>query len=120
MSEMKRSLGRAARVLGSLSLMVTMVHCGGTSTVIPPSASGLIVTTITLPDGVVGAEYSATLAASGGTPPYTWSISSGSALPSWAALSAGGVISGTPNAAGGSGFLVAVTDSSSRVATQSL
>jgi len=97
-----------------------MVHCGGASSVIPPPSSGLIVTTITLPDGVVGVEYSATLAASGGTPPYRWSISSGSALPAWAALSAGGVITGTPNAAGGSDFLVAVTDTSSRVATQSL
>jgi hypothetical protein len=118
---MKRGLGRAARVLAGLSLMLAMVHCGSKSgTGLPPPSGGLIVDTITLPDGVVGVQYSATLAASGGTPPYTWSISSGSALPSWAALSTGGVISGTPNAAGGSGFLVAVTDSSSRVATQSL
>jgi len=118
---MKRGLGRAACVLANLSLLLTMVHCGPRmSTVIPPSSTGLIVTTITLPDGVVGVEYSATLAASGGTPPYKWSISSGSALPSWAALSSGGVISGTPNAAGGTDFLAAVTDSSSRVATQSL
>ena len=44
----------------------------------PPS-----VTTTSLPSAAVGVVYSATLAATGGTTPYTWSISSGS-LPAWA------------------------------------
>ncbi len=37
-------------------------------------ASTISITTASLPDGVVGNPYSQTLAAAGGTPPYTWSI----------------------------------------------
>ena len=58
-------------------------------------SSGPSVTTSSLPDATAGDAYSETLAATGGTPPCTWSISSGS-LPSWASLNAStGVISGT-------------------------
>lgn len=42
--------------------------------------SSLTVTTASLPGGEVGAAYSASLAASSGTPPYTWDIAAG-ALP---------------------------------------
>jgi hypothetical protein len=41
----------------------------------------LIITTSSLPSGKVGASYSTTLSASGGTPPYTWSISKKTASP---------------------------------------
>lgn len=40
----------------------------------------LSITTPSLPNGTVGSAYSQSLAASGGVPPYTWSVSSG-ALP---------------------------------------
>ncbi|MGD0920863.1 MAG: Ig domain-containing protein [Terriglobia bacterium] len=43
--------------------------------------------------------FSRTLEATGGTPPYKWTVSSGS-LPSGLALSADGILSGTPTAAG--------------------
>ena len=60
----------------------------------------LAITTASLPAGTVGAAYSATLAANGGTPPYTWSITSGS-LPGGLTLSATtGNITGMPTAAG--------------------
>src|SRR3970282_1752004 len=36
------------------------------------------ITTTSLPDGTMGAAYSAMLTASAGTPPYIWSITSGS------------------------------------------
>ena len=63
------------------------------------NATTLRVTTTALPSGQVGTAYSTTLAASGGTPPYQWSISSG-ALPPGLTLSAStGVISGTPTTA---------------------
>ena len=79
------------------------------------------ITTTSLPAGITGQPYSATLAATGGTGPYTWSISSGS-LPSGLTLnSSTGVISGTPT--GGPGpvyFTVKVTDSLSSTATQPL
>ena len=74
----------------------------------PPTP--IITTTSPLPTGVVGAAYSQTLAATGGSPTYTWSISSGS-LPLNLSLSSAGVISGTATVAGTASFTVKVTDS---------
>jgi hypothetical protein len=83
----------------------------------------LAITITSLPNGAVDVAYSTTLAASGGTSPYTWSISSG-ALPAWAKLDTStGVISGTPTAIGTSSFTVKVTDSTTPTpvtATQAL
>mgnify|MGYP002084191120 FL=1 len=51
----------------------------------------------TLPDANVNTLYNRTLLASGGTPPYTWSVSP--ALPTWLQLDAAtGTLSGTPTA----------------------
>jgi len=70
----------------------------------------LAVSTVTLANGVLGTAYTQTLAATGGNPPYTWSLVAGS-LPVGLNLStATGVISGTPNASGTSNFTVRVTD----------
>ena len=63
-----------------------------------------------LPAGAVAQPYSAAVAASGGTPPYSYSIESGS-LPAGLSLAADGSISGTPTEAGDSSFVIAVTDS---------
>ncbi len=63
--------------------------------------------------GTEGVAFSLTLVASGGTAPYTWSVSSGS-LPTGLTLNAGtGVISGTPTTPGRSTFEVQVQDSAS-------
>ena len=71
----------------------------------------LAVTTTSLPAATLGAPYSAALAATGGVPPYTWSVTSGK-LPTGLSLNpATGVISGTPAVLGTSGFTVGVTDS---------
>jgi Putative Ig domain len=73
----------------------------------------LSILTASLPSGVVGAEYTTTLAAAGGTGSDTWSVSSGK-LPAGLSLNGStGVISGTPTAAGNAGFTVSVTDSGS-------
>ncbi|HWB84179.1 MAG TPA: putative Ig domain-containing protein [Bryobacteraceae bacterium] len=85
-------------------------------TVTPPP---LKVTTTSLPAATVGATYSQTLAAGGGTPPYTWAVSDG-ALPQGLTLSAAGALSGTPAAAGTANFTVKVTDSANASATSAL
>ena len=81
----------------------------------------LTVSTPSLPNGGQSVAYSQTLAASGGTPPYSWSLLSGT-LPSGLTLSASGQVSGVPNAAGTSNFVVQVTDASvaAQSATQAL
>ena len=69
-----------------------------TWTFTPGSGSGgtLMITTGSLPNGQVNVPYNATLAASGGTTPYTWSLTSGT-LPAGLTLNAStGTISGTP------------------------
>ena len=78
----------------------------------------LAIATSALPSGTDGTAYSQTLQATGGTPSYTWSITSGS-LPSGLTLAAG-MISGTPTASGTFNFTVMVTDSGNPAKTKSL
>ena len=73
----------------------------------------LTVTTASLSAGVIGTAYSQTLAATGGVPTYTWSVTAGS-LPSGLSLNAAtGVISGTPSGTftSTSNFTITVKDS---------
>lgn len=77
----------------------------------------LAITTPYLESGVAGTPYSRTLTATGGVPPYTWVLASGS-LPPLLTLSTGGVISGTPTTPGSSAFSVSVTDSASHTTSQ--
>ncbi len=65
----------------------------------------------------VGQSYSQTNAASGGTTPYTYTVSAG-ALPAGATLSAStGTVSGTPTAAGAFSYAIKATDSGSPAQT---
>jgi hypothetical protein len=77
----------------------------------PTSACPVItVNPATLPNGVVGTPYSQTVSGSGGTGPYTFTVSSG-ALPNGLMLNAAtGVISGTPTAGGTFNFTITATD----------
>jgi hypothetical protein len=77
----------------------------------------LVITTTSLAAATGGKPYSATLAATGGVTPYTWSVSSGSLPPGLSLDSATGVISGTPDVAGTYSFKVTVTDSESPAMT---
>ena len=63
---------------------------------ISPAPPTLTISTTSLPNGQVGSAYSATLAATGGTTPYAWSLISGM-LPTGLTLTdATGAIAGTP------------------------
>ncbi len=80
----------------------------------------LQVMTTSLSSGTTNVPYnSQQLAATGGLPPYRWSLASGN-LPSGLSLSTNGLISGTPTVAGTSNFVVQVTDSALETATQGL
>jgi hypothetical protein len=82
------------------------------------SSSSLSVTTTSLPNGTIGAAYSGTLQASGGNPPYSWSISGGALPPGLTTVSGSGVITGTPTTDGTYGpYVFTVTDTSSTTAT---
>ncbi|HUI84463.1 MAG TPA: Ig domain-containing protein [Candidatus Binatia bacterium] len=80
----------------------------------------LMITTTTLPNGQVSVPYNATLGATGGTPPYTWSIVSGNLPPGLGLTPSSGLISGTPTTPGVSSFTVQVEDSQQQTAQQPL
>lgn len=68
-----------------------------------------------LADPYVGKAYHATLTASGGTAPYSWTVAAG-ALPTGLGLSAAGELAGTPTTTGAYSFTLAVKDSASGAA----
>ena len=78
------------------------------------------ITTTSLPNGQVGSTYSQVLAATGGLPSYTWSISSGNLPAGLTFDQSTGMIAGTPTATGTSRFAVEVADQSSQIATADL
>ncbi len=99
---------------------VTATNTGGSATA--TSAADAIgvpsVTTASLPGGVQNAGYSASLAATGGTQPYTWSVITGS-LPTGLTLASGtGLISGTPTVPGTANFTVQVRDANAQSAAK--
>ncbi|UWP79133.1 putative Ig domain-containing protein [Dactylosporangium fulvum] len=78
------------------------------------------VTTTTLADATQGEPFTATVSATGGSTPYSWSLSS-AAPPAWLMFDpATGVLSGTPPTSGTFTFTVQVTDANSATDTQVL
>ncbi|HSS63072.1 MAG TPA: putative Ig domain-containing protein [Gammaproteobacteria bacterium] len=82
-------------------------------TVTPPP---LLVDPPSLPEGRLGQPFTGSLSASGGAPPYQWSVSSG-APPPGISLASDGSLSGTPNDEGRFQFVARVADSAGEVAT---
>ena len=76
------------------------------------------ITTTSLLTGTAGDAYSNNLYATGGTLPYTWTLSSGS-LPTGIAVQSAGSISGTTSQSGSFNIAIEVTDSSSPKQTSS-
>src|SRR5713101_7220067 len=90
-------------VSGSTALTVT----------VPP----LQITISGLPAGQAQVSYSAALAASGGVPPYSWTVFGGQLPNSLSLASPTGIISGTPTLAGAFTFSIQVSDSAGTTAS---
>jgi len=80
------------------------------ATVTPPPTAPLSITTTTLSGASEGSPYAVTLGATGGFPPYNWSVSSGQ-TPAGINLNSNGTLSGSAQQVGEFDFTVYVTDS---------
>jgi hypothetical protein len=90
-------------------------------TVIPAAKSAkLVIATTSLSNGTTGTAYSARISATGGTTPYTWSISSGTLPTGWSLDTNSGTVSGTTSQSGSFRFTVQVLDAAGNSATQAL
>lgn len=76
----------------------------------------LTIVNSTFPQGAIGQQYAAALAATGGTAPYTWSASG--TLPTGLVLFPTGAITGFPTANGRYTFTLVVTDSAHATASK--
>ena len=86
-----------------------------TTTTAAPLAP-LVVGTGLLPEARVGEAYQVALVATGGVPPYSWSLASGT-LPDGLSFSTGGVLSGVPDASVEITLVFGVSDSADRSAS---
>jgi hypothetical protein len=105
---------------GIFGFSVQVADSAGTKTArtlalqIQPAA--IQITTASLPASTVGAGYGQALTAAGGSPPLSWSLSSGS-LPPGLLLDPTGAIRGTPKTAGSYSFSIQVADNAGASAT---
>jgi hypothetical protein len=112
------SISGTPTAAGQFTLAATVTDSKGATasgkfaiTIVPADLS---IVTVSLPDGVVGVAYTASLTASGGVPPYAWTVTG---LPGGVTAAADGSISGTPTAAGKFTVKVSVSDASGTAAT---
>jgi Putative Ig domain len=104
-------------LIAIVSLMALFSGCSAASAPAPSNAVGPptsaaenLTISATLPAGTVGAAYSGSLAVTGGTAPYSFSLTSGQ-FPQGVQLADNtGVVSGTPSASGSFSFSVSVSD----------
>jgi uncharacterized protein (TIGR03437 family) len=117
-------LNGTAKAAGTYPISVTVssggLSVGGTLSLTIAQPQSLSISQVnglvTGPGGTVNVPYSQALGATGGQPPYTWSLISG-ALPTGLSLNASGIVSGTPGAPGVFSFGVQVVDTAGGTAT---
>ena len=86
-----------------------------------PSPTPLSITTTSLPGITVNGSFSSTVAATGGTPAYGWSlVNGGGSMPPGLVLQTNGTISGTPSQSGTFTFTTQADDQASQVAQKVL
>jgi hypothetical protein len=100
---------RKQRLSNRLGVLLTLPVCLFLASNLAAAATLTIATTSPLPNGTVDTFYTTTLAASGGTAPYAWTMTSGS-VPGLA-LSSTGILTGVPTAASTYPITVQVIDS---------
>src|SRR5215831_9078332 len=109
-SPMRRShrvfISKRAAATASLSAIAALSACGGGLKPADPGSTktGALTISATLPAATEGSSYSGTVAASGGTSPYTFALTSGQ-MPQGVNLDqTTGSVTGTPSAAGSFNF----------------
>jgi large repetitive protein len=85
------------------------------SVVLPP-----VFTTITLPNGQNGVQYSQQIVVTGGVPPLVFSTTCPTCLPQGLTLNSSGIVTGTPSGSGSSNFTVTVNDNNNVAPTLSV
>ncbi|HUY06843.1 MAG TPA: Ig domain-containing protein [Acidimicrobiales bacterium] len=96
-------------VLACIALFAGSVFVPVFAGAVSHNVDTLAITTTSLPTATVGLAYHATLDATGGTAPYTWSILTG-AVPLGLVLDSSGTIGGIPGAVGAGDIALRATD----------
>jgi hypothetical protein len=103
---------KALVLLTGIVLSVFLFSCSedDTSVTPTPTPDELSIVTTSVPAGLTCTPYSISLVAEGGTEPYTWSLATGSTLPTGLSLSADGRIVGVVEEVGSFTYTVECTD----------
>jgi gliding motility-associated-like protein len=115
--------GAIALAVGTNTITTVVTAQDGSTTktyniIVTKAGSAVIaLTPATLTNPQIGAAYSTTLTSSGGTAPYSYTVTTGT-LPTGLTLTSGGVLSGTPTASGTFNFTLKSTDANSFTGSQ--
>ena len=118
---MKANIRQLTRCLCSAALLAVLTACGGGDSIPPPPPPPpppVVVDSSAPLAGVLTNPYGFYFNASGGSPPFSWTVTAG-ALPGGLTLAPDGTLSGTPTVVGTFSFTVKATDSAQPAGTGS-